>query len=144
MFYGEYEHTLDDKSRVTLPARFRAALEKGVVLAKGFDKNLDVYPGAAWESVVQARIAELDPFSAETRRLKRIVFAGAAADTPDKQGRVLVPAALASYAGLDKDVVIAGVDDHLEIWNRASWMTQLKESEGSVHDVAERLAEKRS
>jgi MraZ protein len=144
MFYGEYEHTLDDKSRVTLPARFRDALAEGVVLAKGFDKNLDVYPGTAWESVVQARIAELDPFSAQTRRLKRIVFAGAAADRPDKQGRVLVPAALATYAGLGKEVVIAGVDDHLEIWDHAAWQEQLRESEGSVHDVAERLAEKRS
>ena len=144
MFYGEYEHTLDDKSRVTLPARFRDALAEGVVLAKGFDKNLDVYPAAAWESVVQSRIAELDPFSAETRRLKRIVFAGAAEDTPDKQGRVLVPAPLADYAGLGKEVVVAGVDDHLEIWNRAAWSEQLREVEGSVHDVAERLAEKRS
>ena len=144
MFYGEYDHTLDDKSRVTLPARFRAALADGVVLAKGFDKNLDVYPGAAWESVVQSRIAELDPFSGETRRLKRIVFAGAAEDMPDKQGRVLVPATLVEYAGLGKEVVIAGVDDHLEIWNHAAWMEQLRESEGSVHDVAERLAEKRS
>jgi MraZ protein len=144
MFYGEYDHTLDDKSRVTLPARFREALAAGVVLAKGFDRNLDVYPGEAWESVVQARIAELDPFSAETRRLKRVVFAGAAADTLDKQGRVLVPAALAEYAGLAKDVVVAGVDDHLEIWDRTAWSEQLREVEGSVHDVAERLAEKRS
>ena len=144
MFYGEYEHTLDDKSRITLPARFRAALSDGVVLAKGFDANVDVYPSAAWETVVQSRIAELDPFSAETRRLKRIVFAGAAEDAPDKQGRVLVPATLAEYAGLGKDVVVAGVDDHLEIWNRAAWSEQLREVEGSVHDVAERLAEKRS
>jgi MraZ protein len=144
MFTGEYEHTLDDKSRVTLPARFRDALSAGVVLAKGFDRNLDVYPGAAWESVVQARIAELDPFSAETRRLKRIVFAGAAVDAPDKQGRVLVPATLVEFAGLGREVVIAGVDDHLEIWNRDAWLAQLRENEGSVHDVAERLAEKRS
>lgn len=143
MFYGEYEHTFDDKSRVTLPARFRAALAGGVVVAKGFDRNLDVYPSSAWESVVQSRIAELDPFSGETRRLKRIVFAGAAEDTPDKQGRVLVPTTLVEYAGLGKEVVIAGVDDHLEIWNRDSWAEQLRESEGSVHDVAERLAEKR-
>jgi transcriptional regulator MraZ len=144
MFTGEYEHTLDDKSRVTLPARFRSALAKGVVLAKGFDRNLDVYPGDTWESVVQSRIAELDPFSAETRRLKRVVFAGAAEDTPDKQGRVLVPSTLVEYAGLGKEVVIAGVDDHLEIWNRDAWVAQLRETEGSVHDVAERLAEKRS
>jgi MraZ protein len=144
MFTGEYEHTLDDKSRVTLPARFRSALAPGVVLAKGFDRNLDVYPAEAWETVVQTRIAELDPFAAETRRLKRIVFAGASEDTPDKQGRVLVPATLVEFAGLGKDVVIAGVDDHLEIWNSDAWARQLRESEGSVHDVAERLAEKRS
>lgn len=144
MFYGEYEHTLDDKSRITLPARFRDALADDVVLAKGFDKNLDVYPGAAWKSVVQSRIAELDPFSGETRRLKRIVFAGAAQDKLDKQGRVLVPATLVDYAGLGKEIVIAGVDDHLEIWSKPAWLEQLRENEGSVHDVAERLAEQRS
>jgi MraZ protein len=144
MFTGQYEHTLDEKSRVTLPARFRTALSEGVVLAKGFDRNLDVYPASAWERVVQSRIAELDPFAAETRRLKRIVFAGASEDLPDKQGRVHVPSSLVEFAGLGRDVVVAGVDDHLEIWNRDAWAEHLRETEGSVHDVAERLAEKRS
>jgi MraZ protein len=144
MYYGEYEHTIDDKSRVTLPARFRAALAGGIVLARGIDACVDVYPRAEWESRVRTRISELDSFSREARQLKRHVFGGATEDEPDRQGRVLVPPALVRHAGLGKEVVIAGVDDHLEIWDRAGWAEHLKAVEGSADDVAERLADKRS
>ncbi len=144
MYYGEYEHTIDDKSRVTLPARFRAALAGGIVLARGIDACVDVYPRGEWESRVRTRISELDSFSREARQLKRHVFGGATEDEPDRQGRVLVPPALVRHAGLGKDVVIAGVDDHLEIWDRAAWAEHLKAVEGSADDVAERLADKRS
>jgi len=144
MYYGEYEHTIDDKSRVTLPARFRAALAGGIVLARGIDACVDVYPRGEWESRVRTRISELDSFSREARQLKRHVFGGATEDEPDRQGRVLVPPALVRHAGLDKEVVIAGVDDHLEIWDRAAWAEHLKAVEGSADDVAERLADKRS
>lgn len=144
MFYGEYEHTIDEKSRLTLPARFRAALAGGVVLARGIDSCVDIYPATEWESRVRARISELDSFSREARQLKRHVFGGATEDEPDRQGRVLVPPALVRHAGLGREVVIAGVDDHLEIWDRAAWAEHLKAVEGSADDVAERLAEKRS
>ncbi len=144
MYYGEYQHTIDDKSRVTLPARFRAALAGGIVLARGIDACVDVYPRGEWESRVRTRISELDSFSREARQLKRHVFGGATEDEPDRQGRVLVPPALVRHAGLDKEVVIAGVDDHLEIWDRAAWAEHLKAVEGSADDVAERLADKRS
>lgn len=142
MFFGEHEHTIDDKSRVTLPARFRARLSTGVVLAKGLDRNVDVYPHEIWQTHVQARLAELDPLSREGRELRRFFFAGAAEGAPDKQGRVLVPPTLVRHAGLDKEVVIAGVDDHVEIWDRSAWAEHLKAVEGSADDVAERLAEK--
>ena len=144
MFYGEYEHTLDDKSRVTLPARFRDELEGNVVIAKGLDANLDVYPHATWSTSVEGRLAELDPFSSEARRLKRFFFPGASVAEADKQGRVLIPPALVRHAGLGKDVIVIGVHDHLEIWNRDTWAEHLQAVEGSADDVAERLAEKRS
>jgi MraZ protein len=144
MFYGEYEHTIDEKSRLTLPARFRSLLAGGVVLTRGLDACVDVYPLAEWESRVRARIAELDSFSREARQLKRHVFAGATEEEPDRQGRVLVPPALLRHAALAKEVVISGVDDHLEIWDRAAWAEHLKAVEGSADDVAERLAQKRS
>lgn len=143
MFTGEYGHTIDDKSRITLPARFRDDLAAGVVLSRGFDQNVDVYPREAWGRIVQARLAELDPLSREARELRRFVFSGASDTEIDKQGRVLVPAALVRHAGLERDVVIAGVDDHLEIWNRSAWLERLRTLEGSAGHVAERVADAR-
>jgi MraZ protein len=144
MFFGEYEHAIDEKSRLTLPARFRDDLGGGVVIAKAIDSNLDVYPRASWTAVVEARLADLDPFARETRELQRYFFSGAVDAVPDKQGRVLVPPKLVERAGLEREIVVVGVYDHLEIWNRAAWAEHLQEVEGRVDDVAERLAEKRS
>jgi MraZ protein len=144
MFFGEYEHAIDEKSRLTLPARFRDAFEDGVVISKGLDSNLDVYPRASWSESVERRLAELDPFSREARELKRFFFAGATGAELDKAGRVLVPPPLIRHAKLGKDVVVAGVHDHLEIWDRTAWAEHLHAVEGSADDVAERLAQKRS
>ncbi len=143
MFYGEYEHTVDDKNRLTLPVRFRTLLAGGVVLARGIEKNIDVYPRESWDANV-ARIAELDSLTREAREMKRFVFAGATVAELDKQGRVLVPLHLATHAGLAKDVVLAGVHDRIEIWDSSEWTTHLNAIEGSAGDVAERLADRRS
>ena len=143
MFFGEYEHTIDDKNRVTLPARFRDALADGVVLTRSLDTCLDVYSRADWDALVAARLADLDPFSREARELKRFFFSGASDAELDRQGRVVVPPALAKRAGLGKEVVVAGVHDHLEIWDRGTWADHVTKVEGSADDVAERLAEKR-
>ena len=143
MFTGEHEHTIDDKSRLTLPARFRPALQEGIVMARGLDGQIDVYPRSVWATRVQTRLGELDSFSREARDLRRFLVAGAAEDVPDKQGRVLVPPALVRHASIEKDVVVAGLDDHLEIWDRPAWDARLKAVEGSIEDVAERLAENR-
>jgi MraZ protein len=143
MFFGEYEHTIDDKSRLTFPARFREQLAGGVVLAKGLDGNIAVYPREAWSDTIEARLAALDPLTREARELRRFFFAGAADAELDKNGRVLVPPALARHARLGRDVVVAGVYDHLEIWDRSAWEQHLRAVEGSADHVAERLAEKR-
>jgi MraZ protein len=143
LFFGEYEHTIDDKSRLTLPARFRERLAGGVVLAKGLDGNIAVYPRDAWSETVEARLAALDPLTREARELRRFFFAGAADAELDGNGRVLVPPALARHARLGRDVVVAGVYDHLEIWDRSAWEQHLRAVEGSADHVAERLAEKR-
>lgn len=143
MFYGEYEHTVDEKNRLTLPVRFRDALAGGVVLARGIEKNIDVYPRESWDANV-ARIAELDSLTREAREMKRFVFAGATVAELDKQGRVLVPPHLATHASLAKEIVLAGVHDHIEIWDRSQWTTHLNAIEGSAGDVAERLADRRS
>jgi len=143
MFFGEHEHTIDDKNRLTLPAKFRDALAGGVVLTRGLDECLDVFARADWDTLVAERLAPLDPFSKEARDLKRYFFAAASDAELDKQGRVLVPPALVTYAGLGREAVVAGVRDHLEIWNRTSWAAQVTSFEGSADDVAERLADKR-
>ena len=143
MFFGTYEHTIDDKNRLTLPARFRDALAGGLVLTRGLDDCLDVFTRPDWNALVEARLAPLDPFTKEARELKRFFFAAAADAELDKQGRVLVPPALAGHARLGREVVVAGVHDHLEIWARTIWAAHVTKVEGSAEDVAERLADKR-
>ena len=142
MLLGEYEHTLDDKNRLTLPAKFRQALADGVVVARGMDGCLVVYTRENWDAFVAARMQGLSPFSKEARQMSRFVFAGATEAELDKQGRVIVSPSLAEHAGLGREVVVAGVRDHVEIWDRASWREQLKDVEGSVELVAERIAAK--
>jgi MraZ protein len=143
MFFGTYEHTIDDKNRLTLPARFRDALAGGLVLTRGLDDCLDVFTRPDWDALVEARLAPLDPFTKEARELKRFFFAAAADAELDKQGRVLVPPALTNHAHLGREVVVAGVHDHLEIWDRTTWAAHVTKVEGSAEDVAERLADKR-
>jgi MraZ protein len=143
MLLGEFEHTVDEKNRLTLPARFRKSFERGVVLTRAIDRCLAVYPKEQWERNVGARIGELEGLSRDDRRMQRFFFASAAEVELDKQGRVMVPAALMQHAGIERDVTVAGVYDHLEIWDRAAWQAEMREVEGSAEDVAERLADKR-
>ena len=144
MFFGEYEHSIDEKSRVTIPARFREEFAAGLVLSKGLEANIDVYPREAWGMNVESRLAQLDPLSRETRELRPYFFGGAAEAELDKQGRVLVPSTLLRHASLDKEIVLAGVYDHLEIWERSAWAEHLRAVEGSAENAAERLANERS
>ncbi len=140
MFFGQYEHSIDDKSRLTLPARFRAELADGVVLSKGLDGSVDVYPRETWQVTVGERIGRLDPLLPDARMLQRHFFGGASEDTPDKQGRVLLPAPLVAHGKLTKDVTVIGNNDHLEIWDRAAWAERLEGIEGSADHAAQRLA----
>jgi MraZ protein len=142
MLLGEYEHTIDDKNRLTLPARFRQAFAQGVVVTRGIDQCLAVYTREDWAQFVSAQLAGLNPFSREARQMRRYIFSAAVETELDRQGRVTLPTALIKYAKLDRDVVVAGVQDHVEIWDRAAWRTQLEDVEGSAELVAERLAAK--
>ena len=139
MLIGEYEHTLDDKNRVTLPAKFREAFTDGVVLTRGMEGCIYAYPREAWERLAED-IASLDPLSPEARLIRRFFFSGAALDAPDRQGRITVPPALIARSRLRRDVVVAGVYDHVELWDRDTWREQLERVEGSAEDVAQRLA----
>jgi transcriptional regulator MraZ len=140
MLLGEYEHTIDDKSRLTLPARFRAAMAGGVVLTRGLDACVEAYPADGWTQLVRSRLAGLNPLSHEARVLERFYYSGAIEAQPDKQGRVMLPPALIEHGKLGREVVVIGMRDRLEIWDRAAWRAQLKEVMGSAEHVAERLA----
>src|SRR5438105_13237749 len=111
MLLGEYEHTIDDKNRLTLPAKFRHAFADGVVVTRGMDGCLFAYTRDAWERVVGQRLGTLDPLSQRGRRMQRFFFSAAAEGELDKQGRVGLPGALLEHAKLGRDVVVAGVYD---------------------------------
>jgi MraZ protein len=142
MLLGAHEHTIDDKSRLTLPAKFRQAFSDGVVVTRGLDRCLYAYRREDWGRLVESRLAPLDPLGKEGRKMHRYFFASATEADLDKQGRVMLPAPLIEYAQLGREVVVAGVNDRLEIWDREAWRRELAEIEGSAEDVAERLAAK--
>jgi MraZ protein len=139
MLLGEHEHSLDDKNRLTLPAKLRTEFDDGVVVSRGLDGCLHAYPRAAWEALA-ARLTALDPLGEDSRTMRRHFFAGAAQGELDKQGRLVLPPTLIENAGLGREVTVAGVYDHVEIWDRTKWRQQQHEVEGSAEDVAERLA----
>jgi MraZ protein len=140
MLLGEHEHTIDDKNRLTLPSRFRQSFEDGVVLTRGIEPCLAVYTREGWDGFVRSRLAGLDRFSREARDMRRYLFSGTVVAELDKQGRVTLPAALMAKAELGRDVVVAGVGDYLEVWDRDAWRVQLEDVERRADVVAERLA----
>jgi MraZ protein len=139
MLLGEHEHALDEKNRLTLPSKLRGAFGEGVVVTRGLDGCLLAWPVDAWSAMAE-RLQAVDQFSADGRKIRRHFFSGAAHGELDKQGRLVIPATLLEAAGITREVTVAGVSDHLEIWDRAAWREQLHEVEGSAEDVAERLA----
>jgi MraZ protein len=139
MLLGEHDHSLDDKNRLTLPAKLRESLGDRVVVTSGFDGCLYAYAQAEWDGYA-ARISALDGLSRESRMMHRHFFARAVPAELDKQGRMVLPASLLQSAGIRREVTVAGVYDHLEIWDRDAWHQHLQEVEGSAEHVAERLA----
>lgn len=118
MFLGEYSHTLDPKNRVTLPSRLRDEMGGRAVLTKSIDKCVSVYNTAAWD----AYTAKLDALpGTEARALKRFIYSSAFEAEFDSQGRILIPANLCQYAGLDKNIRVIGAGDHVELWAEEAW-----------------------
>lgn len=144
MLLGEYEHTIDDKNRLTFPARLREAFPDGVFVTRGMDGCLYVYARATFERLVADRLANLDPLDPDSRKMQRFFFSAAQEAELDKQGRVMLPPTLLQHAKLGREVVVAGVYDHVEIWDRAAWRDHLNEVEGSAEHVAQRLAAQRN
>jgi MraZ protein len=143
MLSGEYEHTLDEKNRLTLPARFRPRFAEGLVLTRGMDSCLSIYGKEEFSRSIEARLAELDPLSRESRLMHRFYFSGTVEAVPDRQGRVMVPQALMQKVGIEREVLVAGVLDHLEVWDRSTWRDYMKQVEENVENAAERIAAQR-
>jgi MraZ protein len=125
MFLGEYVHTIDEKGRLTIPARFRGELAAGVVVTRGMDRCLTVYPMDEWNRLAK-KVSELPVGDRRARTLRRLVFGGAADVVPDKQGRVLIPPNLREYARLDGEVIVTGLHTYVEVWNLDSWREERK------------------
>src|SRR5579872_621945 len=123
MLLGQFERTLDDKSRLAIPLELRSALGTGAVLTRSFDNCLCIYPAARWEALANA-VNDLPQVRAEARLLARALFGGAVSCEFDRQGRMGIPSFLREHAGLTGDVVIAGVNGHIEIWDRESWLQE--------------------
>jgi MraZ protein len=119
MFLGQFNHTIDAKGRMAVPARFRGQLEKGAVIGKGMGTCLSVYTMHRWEEK-SAELVE-GKTSEELRDFERRIYPSASEVELDGQGRLVIPSRLRTYAGLDSEVTVAGVRDHIEIWDRASW-----------------------
>lgn len=121
LFLGEYDHALDDRGRVTLPAKLRQEIdEREVVLAKGFDPCIFGFDKGSWEHEA-AKHLETPVTDEKARNLRRYLFAGAQKVEVDKLGRILLPAQLKEYAKIAREVVIIGAGDHFEIWDKAKW-----------------------
>ena len=142
MLLGEYEHTLDDKNRLTLPAKFRRTFEDGCVVSRGFDGCLCAWTPDEWANYRETTLSTLNLLTREGRQLVRYLLSGATDTTLDRQGRVLLSHVLIAHAKLGREAVVVGVNDHLEIWDRDAWRRELSEVEGSAEDVAERLAQR--
>ena len=140
MLLGEYEHSIDTKGRIAMPAKLREGLGGKFIITKGLDGCLFVYAMDEWQRVEQ-KLASL-PMSRKTARdFTRFLFGGACEGECDKQGRVLLPASLRRYAGLERDAVIVGVGSRAEIWDAAKWQQYNEESAEDVNELAEQLAD---
>ncbi|MFZ1075459.1 MAG: division/cell wall cluster transcriptional repressor MraZ [Minisyncoccia bacterium] len=141
MFIGEYQHVLDSKNRISLPAKFRKDLGRAVVMTRGLDHCLFVYPKKSWAKEAESR-AEHAAGTAAARGLARLFLAGAMDTGVDTSGRVLIPDHLKSFAGLKSKTVIAGVANRIEIWDAEAWQAYTTAIERDADDFAEKLGDK--
>ncbi|KEO83189.1 division/cell wall cluster transcriptional repressor MraZ [Tumebacillus flagellatus] len=138
MFMGEYQHNIDDKGRLIIPAKFRDALGVNFVVTRGLDSCLFVYPRSEWETL-ESKLKSLPFTRADARAFSRFFFSGATECELDKQGRVNIPNHLREYAKLLRDCVVIGVSSRVEIWGKEAWDEYCAQSQDSFAEIAEKL-----
>ncbi|MGN0480552.1 MAG: division/cell wall cluster transcriptional repressor MraZ [Lachnospiraceae bacterium] len=139
MFMGEYNHTIDSKGRIIMPAKFREALGDEFVVTKGLDGCLFVYTMDEWQNFAE-KLKDIPMSFKESRTIQRFFLAGATTCEVDKQGRILLPGVLREYAALDKDVVLIGVSSRVEIWSKERWSDSMQNYDENMDEIAEHLA----
>ena len=130
MFLGEYTHTIDEKGRLTIPAKFRGELASGLVATRGFEKNLMLFPLRGWQDLAE-RIISRPMGESDVRTFRRRVFSGAVDLTPDRQGRIVLPPFLRNFADIDSEVIVAGMYNYVEVWSMHGWNGVLETIEQS-------------
>jgi MraZ protein len=140
MFLGEYEHTLDSKGRLTIPAKFRDELAGGVVVTRGLDGCLWAFGRAEWD-ILTEKISNLPTANRAARNFTRFMFSNAFDSIPDRQGRILIPQNLRSYAGIETDTIVAGANNRVELWNPEKWRGMMSEVEEDPDAFASQLEE---
>jgi MraZ protein len=138
-FRGTFDYSLDAKNRLTVPAKFRAALSDGVVLAKAVDPCVALWTAGAYDEFVDATLSNFAPGSQDAQKYKRFFSANALDAELDAAGRVMIPAFLIEHAGLTKEVVVTGAGDSLEIWNKATWADYNAALAGDISEITSRL-----
>ena len=139
MFIGEYNHNLDQKGRMAVPAKFRCQLSGGAIVTRGLDHCLFLFSPEEWDKLAEKLVA-LPMTQADSRAFIRLMLAGATDCEIDGQGRILIPEYLREYAGLSKEVVVAGLYNRAEIWNKDTWTKYRKDAESRSEEISERMS----
>lgn len=140
MFIGEFQHSIDEKGRVAVPAKFRTRISGGAIITRGLDRCLFIFTNKDWEVFAQ-KLIKLPMAQANSRAFFRLMLSGASDAKLDSQGRILVPDYLRKYAGLGKSAKIIGVYNRMEVWDDQTWETYRERTEGSSDEIAEKMAD---
>ncbi|AJS57743.1 division/cell wall cluster transcriptional repressor MraZ [Paenibacillus sp. IHBB 10380] len=140
MFMGEYQHSIDDKGRIIIPVKFRDLLGTSFVVTRGLDQCLFAYPKEEW-AIMEQKLKSLSLMKSDARAFTRFFFSGATECEWDKQGRVNLPGNLREYAKLEKDCIVLGVSNRMEIWSKNMWNEYFQQSEQTFNDIAEKLVD---
>ncbi|MBW7456696.1 division/cell wall cluster transcriptional repressor MraZ [Paenibacillus sepulcri] len=140
MFMGEFQHSIDDKGRIIIPVKFREGLGEQFIITRGLDNCLFVYPMSEW-GVLEQKLKSLPLMKSDARAFSRFFFSGATECELDKQGRVNVPNTLCEYAKFNKECVVIGVSNRVEIWSKSIWEGYFQQSEESFNEIAEKLVD---
>jgi MraZ protein len=138
-FRGHYEHSLDAKNRLSIPAKFRASFSSGVVLAKDPETCVAVWTPDSHEAIIERALGGLNPMGSEYRKLSRFYQGNSFEVELDSSGRVTLPPTLMGHAGIGKEAVVVGVGDHLEVWSRDQWVGEQEGLDAEIREVTERL-----